>query len=55
MGDKTADIIEAVSQVFGAIVVGIALDPIVALIMFACKLYKERNTNYLCCVCIYLH
>ena len=34
---KTADVIQFTSQVVGAIIVGLALDPYVALIMFACK------------------
>jgi ABC-type multidrug transport system fused ATPase/permease subunit len=35
---KLADLLQFSSQVMGAIVIGLALDPYVALIMFACKL-----------------
>lgn len=35
--EKFSDLIQFVSQVFGCIIVGLALDPYVALIMFACK------------------
>ena len=34
---KTADAIQFTSQVVGAIIVGLAFDPYVALITFACK------------------
>jgi ATP-binding cassette subfamily B (MDR/TAP) protein 1 len=41
MSYKTADFLQFASQVIGAVIVGLALDPYVALIMFACKLVKE--------------